>query len=108
MKEIKAFIHRNRIADVVHALRLAGFRDISIVDVKGMLKALGAQEQEYSIEIGNKVVTEVKLELVCDDRQVNHAVNTIRENGRTGRPHAGWIYVSSIDATYEIEEGDAL
>lgn len=108
MKEIKAFIHRNRLADVVHALRLAGFRDISIVDVKGMLKALGAREQEYSIEIGNRVVTEVKLEFVCEDRTVNHAVNTIRRNGRTGRSHSGWIYVSNIDSAYEIDGGDEL
>ena len=39
MKEVKAFIHRNRIADVVHALKTAGFRNISVIDVKGMLKA---------------------------------------------------------------------
>lgn len=108
MKEIKAYIHRNRIADVVHALRVAGFRDISVVDVRGMLKALDTQEQEYSIEIGNKVVTEVKLELVCDAKQVDDAVKTIRKNGRTGQPNAGWIYVTSIDAAYEIDEGNGL
>ena len=89
MKEIKAFIHRNRVADVVHALKGAGFRDISVIDVKGMLKALDSQEQKYSVEIGEKVITEVKLELVCEAAQVDQAVTLIRKNGRTGQPNAG-------------------
>ncbi len=108
MKEIKAYIHRTRIGDVVYALKRAGFTNISIVDVKGMLNALNSREEEYSIEIGNKVITEVKLELVCASASVDEAVSIVRTNGRTGRPNAGWIYVSSIDAYYEIDEGDNL
>lgn len=102
MKEIKAFIHRNRIADVVHALRAAGFENISVVDVKGMLKALDSREQRYSIEIGEKVITEVKLELVCPDDAANRVIGLIRKEARTGQENAGWIYVSSIDASIPI------
>ena len=108
MKEIKAYVHRTRIADVVYALRTAGFRNISIVDVKGMLKALDSKEEEYSIEIGNKVIKEVKLELVITAEQVDEAIALIQANGRTGRPNAGWIYVSSIDTTYEIGEANDI
>ena len=107
MKEIKAFIHRNRISDVVHALKAAGFRDISVIDVKGMLKALDSQEQRYSVEIGEKVITEVKLELVCEVADVERAVTIIRENGRTGQKNAGWVYVSEIESAYPIDEGEA-
>lgn len=105
MKEIKAFVHRNRIADVVHALKAADFRNISVIDVKGMLKALDFQEQEYSVEIGEKIITEVKLELVCESDKVNLAVEIIRRHGRTGQPNAGWVYVSNIDAAYRIDLG---
>jgi nitrogen regulatory protein P-II 1 len=102
VKEIKASLHRNRVADVVHVLTAAGFRNISLIDVKGMLQALDQQEQEYSIEIGEMVITEVKLELVCHPEQVDQAVALIRENGRTVKSDGGWIYVSSIDASYPI------
>ena len=34
MKEIKAFIHRNRISDVVHALKQAGHKYIGLSLVK--------------------------------------------------------------------------
>ncbi|HED52417.1 MAG TPA: P-II family nitrogen regulator [Gammaproteobacteria bacterium] len=103
MKEIKAFIHRNRIADVVRALGAAGFRNLSVIDVMGMLKALDAQEQDYSIEIGSQVITEMKLELVCmDENCTAEAVRIIQEHGQTGQPEAGWIYISEIQAALPI------
>ena len=103
MKEIKAFVHRNRIADVVRALEQAGYRNLSVIDVKGMLKALDSKEQEYSVEIGEKVITEVKLELVCDtDERTAAAARIIQEKGDTGRPDAGWIYISEIEQALPI------
>lgn len=105
MKEIKAYVHRNRIADVVHALDQAGFRNLTVIDVKGMLRALDSTEQEYSIEIGEKAITEIKLELVCEDEgRTAEAVRIIREHGRTGRPEAGWIYISEIQSALRIDE----
>jgi len=37
MKEVKAIIHRGRVVDVIHALEDAGFRYLSVSDVKGLL-----------------------------------------------------------------------
>jgi len=102
-REIKAYVHRNRIADVVGALYDAGFRQMTVIDVEGLLQALDSQEQRYSVEIGKKVITEVKLELVCEDEsQAAEAVALIRKSGRTGQPSAGWIYVSEIRSCVEI------
>ena len=102
-REIKAFIHRNRVADVVDALYQAGFRNLTVIDVQGLLKALDSKEQRYSVEIGQKVITEVKVELVCagDDR-TEQAVELIRKHARTGQAHAGWIYVTGLLARTEI------
>ena len=104
-KEVKAFIHRNRVADVVNALNNAGFHNISVVDVQGILKALSSQEQHYSVEIGQKVVNEVKLELVCDNEtRTAEAVSAIRENAKTGQPSAGWIFITEIQSAIEITD----
>ncbi|MBI5461463.1 MAG: P-II family nitrogen regulator [Gammaproteobacteria bacterium] len=102
MKEIKAYLHHYRVADVVHALGNAGFRNLTLIDVKGMLRALSDREQDYSIELGEKVIAEVRLELVCDDARVAEAVDIIGEHARTGQPEAGWIYVSGIDTATAI------
>ena len=107
MKEIKAFIHRNRVADIVHALRNAGYCggtcNLSVVDVTGTLQAIDSQEQSFSLELGQEVINEVKLELVCEDDRADGAVRIIRENGRTGQKIAGWVYVIEIDAAYPID-----
>jgi nitrogen regulatory protein P-II 1 len=103
LREVKAFVHRNRIADVVDALYSANFRNLTVIDVQGLLKALDNKEQAYSMKIGQKVVTEVKLELVCEDEsRTAEAIALIREHAKTGQPDAGWIYVSELQASIAI------
>ena len=105
VREIKAYVHRNRIADVVNALYNAGFKNLTVIDVEGLLKALDSREQRYSVEIGQKVVTEVKLELVCDNEsRTAEAVAVIREHAKTGQPSAGWIYISEVHSAVEITD----
>ena len=103
VSEIKAYIHRNRIADVVNALFTEGFRNLAVIDVEGMLKALDSEEQRYSVDIGQKVVTEVKLELYCDSKaRTDEAVELIRRKAQTGKPSAGWIFVTEVQSAVEI------
>jgi len=102
MKEVKAFIHRNRAADVVRALRKAGFTTITVVDVKGVIRALEAKDQEYSTELGARVMTEIKLELFCGADRLDEAVKLIRENAQTGQSDSGCIYISDVSSSVEI------
>ncbi|MBP7659593.1 P-II family nitrogen regulator [Dokdonella immobilis] len=104
MKQIKAFVHRNRVSDLVHALEAAGFQRLSLFDVKGLLRALSAREQEYSVEFGDQVISEIQLELFCDDTDVARAVEIFRLVGRTGHADAGWIYVSTIEQSLPIND----
>lgn len=104
MKQIKAFVHRNRVSDLIHALDAAGFRRLSLFDVKGLLRALSAREQEYSVELGDKMISEIQMEVFCDDADVARAVEIFRRVGRTGHADAGWIYVSAIDQSIPINE----
>lgn len=107
MKEIKAFIHRNRLADIIHALRNAGLCgdlcNLSVADVTGTLQALDAREQDFSLDMGDMVVNELKLEVMCADEWVDRAVSIIRANGRTGQALAGWIYVIDVVYAYPID-----
>jgi nitrogen regulatory protein P-II 1 len=69
MKQIKAFIHHVRSAIVVEALRDAGYKNLTLLDVKGTLKPLSESEQSYSTDAG-VVISEVRISLVCEDSQV--------------------------------------
>jgi nitrogen regulatory protein P-II 1 len=104
-REVKAFVNRDRAADVVEALNNLGFHHITAADVQGLSKDLSDRAQHYSVEVGQKVVNEVKLELVCDnDQRVADAVQAIRENARTGQPSAGWIFITDIRSAIEITD----
>lgn len=46
------------------------------------------------------------VELVCDDSQVDKAIELIRDNARTSQAVSGWIYVSEISNSYRIDESD--
>lgn len=81
MKKITAFIHHVRSADVIEALRDAGYKNISLLDIKGTLKPLGEQELAYSSEAG-VVISEVQLSLVCEDNQVDEVTAIIRKAGK--------------------------
>ncbi len=105
MKEIKAYIHNHRIADVIRALKEsgrcnanadAGCRNLSVMEVKSLLKPVDAREQHYSVDLAESVINESKLELVCEDDQVDELVAIIKHAGRTGQDEAGWIYVTDV------------
>ena len=103
MKQIKAFVHRNRVSDLIHELEAAGFRRLSLFDVKGLLRALSSREQQYSVEFGDQVISEVQMELFCEDDEVEAAIAIFSKVARTGKPDAGWIYVSDIRQCVRID-----
>ncbi|MGA9165385.1 MAG: P-II family nitrogen regulator [Thiobacillus sp.] len=103
MKEIKAYIHNHRIADVIRALKEsgqcnanAGCRNLNVAPVQSLLKAVDAREQHYSIELAEAVILESRLELICEDHQVDELVGIIARTARTGQADPGWIFVTDV------------
>lgn len=101
MKLIKAFLHHVRVSAVVDALGDAGYRNITLEDVKGTLKPLNEAEQDYSIEAG-LMISEVKLSMVCEDAEIAAITAIIREAGRIGQHISGWVYVIPVDQVLPI------
>ena len=102
MKEIKAFVHRGRAADVVHALISAGYTQLSLTDVKGTLEALTPAETRYSVEFGDAVITEVKVEIVCETQRVDGALAILRASGHSSRS-SGWAYVIDVEQAVKLD-----
>ena len=103
MKEIKACIQNHRIGDVIRALKDsgqcsggAGCRNLVVLPVQSLLKAVDARQQHYSLELAEEVINESMLELLCEDHQVEELVDIIARTARTGQAEAGWIYVSDV------------
>lgn len=105
MKEIKAYLHRDRVADVIAALKASpawssaskgSQRNLVVYVVKGSLAPLNNDERHYSLDLGDEVINEYKLELLCEDADVDELVGVIRSAARTGQPNAGWVTVTDI------------
>ncbi len=101
MKQIKAYIHHVRSAYVIEALSDAGYKNITLLDVKGTLKPLNESEQAYSMDAG-VVISEVLIYLVCEDFQVDEVVGVIRSAGKIGQNISGWVYVSPVELALPI------
>lgn len=102
MKLIKAYVHHVRAAEVVQALSDAGYRNLTLLDVRGTLKAVSDDERDFSREGVGLVIGEVQVELVCEDAEVDAATAIIRTHGQIGPQVSGWVYVSPIDQALPI------
>lgn len=102
MKQIKAYIHNVRTAQVVQALADAGYRNLALLDVKGTLKPLTDEERYYSRDGVGLLIGEVRLELVCEDHQTDEVTSIIRTHGRVGSLLSGWVYVSAVEQALAV------
>jgi len=111
MKEIKAYVHRSRVADVIAAVKAtpawgtalrARGHNLAVYVVKGSLLPLADEDRHYSIDLGDEVVNEYKLELLCEDAEVDELVEAIRSAALTGQAHAGWITVTEVSRAIPV------
>jgi nitrogen regulatory protein P-II 2 len=111
MKEIKAFVAGHRVAAVIDALRASGLtemsgargcRNVTVSKVSRVFASRDASEQHYALDLAEPVVTEAKLELVCEDELADRVIELIAKAAHTGRPHSGWIFASPVERGTEI------
>jgi nitrogen regulatory protein P-II 1 len=114
MKEIKAFVHAHRIADVIAALEATGYfksggalgcYNLSVFEGKGIAQDMSAQERHYSMALAEEAFDEFKLELLCEDDRVEELVAIILKAGRTDQQQSGWIYVTDVTRAIPIPGG---
>lgn len=106
MKEIKAYIRRSHIQDVVDALESAGFNCMSVFDVPGLGLLADPEKFKYSTEFVKPYSTVVKIELACKSEDVDRAVEIIMATARTQHAGDGIILVSPVDRAVKIRTGD--
>ncbi|MEE4198688.1 MAG: P-II family nitrogen regulator [Bacteroidales bacterium] len=104
MKEIKAFIRPNKVNGIVHYLKDAGFKNMTISSAEGTGKLQDEKafvSQKFSITDSEVA----KLELVVGKNDVDKVVQIISKQGKTINPGDGLIYVSDVERTYRVKTG---
>ena len=111
MKEIKAYVHHSRVADVIAAIkncpawggdRGAHRHNLAVYVVRGSLLAADSSETHYSMDLGDEVIKEYKIELICEDAEVDAVVRDLVAAARTGQNVAGWVTVSDLASAVPI------
>ena len=106
MKEIKAYVKRHRLAEVMHALRhIEGLSGASVVEAQGFGSSAlaGRPTAEDDLEL---LAPHARVEVVCRDELLETVVSAILEHARTGRRGDGKIFVIDVEQAVRIASGE--
>ncbi len=104
MKEIKAFIRPNKVNNIVHNLKEAGYENITVL----MAEGTGKFQDEKAFVSQKFSITDseiAKLEMVVKKKDVDSVISIISEYGKTLNPGDGIIYVSNVEKAYRVKTG---
>ncbi len=104
MKEIKAFVKPFKVNDILNQLLQDGYPNTTVSVAEGT----GKFKSEDSILSTHFSITDskvAKIEIVCNDVDVEKIVSIISTKGRTGNPGDGLIYVSDIQKVIRVRTG---
>ncbi|MFA6180349.1 MAG: P-II family nitrogen regulator [Candidatus Methylopumilus sp.] len=101
MKEIKAFIHDHRVSDVLLAIKeedSSGMQisNFAVFPVQVLLHETELKEARYSVNLGETVINEFKIEILCHEEAVANLVEVIQRVGHAGDHEEGWIIVTDV------------
>lgn len=106
MKELKVICRKERLEDVVAALRAAGVPRMTVSHVHSLGSGVDPEHYRLSLEEGAPYTEKAKIELVCRAEDAPRFVDIVRETGRTGQRGDGVIFVTEIEQVVKIRTGD--
>lgn len=106
MKMISAIVKPFKLEEVKEALRTAGIQGMTVTETRGFGRQRGHTEVYRGAEYQVDFVPKVKVDVLCDDDQVNEVVEAIMSAARTGKIGDGKIYVTSVEQVYRIRTGE--
>lgn len=102
MKMIIAIIRPHRLDNVHAALQEAGFKGLTVTEVKGYGRQKGHREIYRGTEYKIEFVPKIKLELVLPENLVEKAVQIIIKESKTGEVGDGKIFIFSIEEAIRV------
>jgi nitrogen regulatory protein P-II 1 len=106
MKKIEAIIRRSKFEEVKEALHAADIEWFSYWDITG-----AGKEKEDIVVRGqifrSSYIQRRMLSIVVRDQNLEKTIKAIMESARTGDLGDGKIFVSEIEETYRIRNGQS-
>jgi nitrogen regulatory protein P-II 1 len=102
MKKIEAIIRPHKLDEVREALQEAGFRGLTVTEVKGYGRQMGHSEIYRGSEYTINFLPKTKIDIVCADANQDKAIDIILKHAKTGEVGDGKIFVSSIEEVIRV------
>jgi nitrogen regulatory protein P-II 1 len=106
MKRIEAIIERTRLEEFKHALDAAGIKGITVIEVKERGRRHSHAEWINGVEYHLDFLPKIKLDLILEDHQVDHAVDALSAAAKGPELSDMTLVISSIDEVIRIRSSD--
>jgi nitrogen regulatory protein P-II 1 len=106
MKLVTAIIKPFKLDEVKEALRAVGVNGLTATEVQGFGRQRGHTEVYRGAEYQVDFVPKVKIEVLCDENDVQGVVDAILKAARTGKIGDGKIMVLPAEQVWRIRTGE--
>ena len=112
LRKIECYIQPFKLEPLTHALVEIGVEGISVTEVKGIGRQLGALAEQVQNSGGGEMKADIqfrpklKLEIVVSEEIVDDVVKHIVKLARTGTIGAGKVFVVPVEDAIRIGTGE--
>jgi nitrogen regulatory protein P-II 2 len=106
MKMVTAIVKPFKLEDAKEALRGAGIQGMTVTETRGFGRQRGHTEVYRGAEYQVDFVPKVKIDVLCEDDQVEEVVQAVMKAARTGKIGDGKIFVTPVEQAYRIRTGE--
>jgi nitrogen regulatory protein P-II 1 len=106
MKLITAIVKPFKVSDVRDALQEIGVRGLTVSDAQGYGRQGGHTEVYRGAEYQIDFVPKIRMEVLADDNDAAHIIETIITAARTGRIGDGKVWVLNVQDVVRVRTGE--
>ena len=106
MKLVTAVIKPHKWEDTRAALETVGVTGMTVSEVSGYGRQKGHTEVYRGAEYDIALVPKIRIEIVVDDAEVDHVVDTIVRSSQTGKIGDGKVWVQTVESVVRVRPRD--
>jgi len=106
MREVKAIIRCDKVADVLRALEDEGVQAFVVDNIMGVGSHLiDPKDVNYSMECVERYTKMARVEFICREKNLEKYLHHIRHHAYSGGSGDGYVYVTPVETVMKIRSG---
>ena len=106
MKLITAIIKPAKVDDIKTSLQASGVKGMTVSETRGFGRQGGHSEIYRGAEYTVDLIPKIRIEILCQDDDVENIVNVILVNANTGSIGDGKVWVTPVNSVVRVRPGE--